>query len=285
MRLLDAVEEGLLASVAVVSMLSYSLDILPPPFNSLLFGGGAGLLTATALSARGKLHKADPLGEVGALPGVPADGETKAKEPARRSAEKEVLLKRYDRAFAEMLSRHGPGSRSETIQKMKPLLYQLSPDIKAWSGDMRLRVYLLMQEIAKDLNDPTYARASLGLLVLILSKGGAPAVEMATPIFREKILEMNKAPAYENERFLPRLLLMLDDYDPAKVESLVKEAIHVWGDEKFRAASGYLGLDELKARGMRSSIRGLIGGEIARAGWEIDRTALNRAVELYHEVS
>ena len=81
-------------------------------------------------------------------------------------------------------------------------------------------------------------------------------------------------PTYEKERFLPRLLLVLEDYDPQLVENLTKDAIHVWGDERFRASWEYLGLDELRARGVRSKVKGFLGGEIARAGNERDAKAL-----------
>lgn len=77
---------------------------------------------------------------------------------------------------------------------------------------------------------------------------------------------------------------MLDDYEPERVATLTKDAIHVWGDEQFNAASGFLGFDELRQRGLRSDIKGLLGGEIARAGVELDTNAMNRAVELYHYV-
>ncbi|MDA4115532.1 MAG: hypothetical protein OK442_03120 [Thaumarchaeota archaeon] len=193
-------------------------------------------------------------------------------------------MKKYDRAFAEMVSRHGPHSRADTLEGMKPILYELSPDIKAWTGDVRIRVYLLMQEIAKDLDNPASARASLGLLFLILSKGGNSALEMARPVFNEKILKMYQDPSYENERFLPRLMLLLDGYDSKHIEKLTKEAIHAWGDERFRAAGDFLGLEELEERSLRNRIKGILGGEIAKAGNDKDMTALNRAVELYHAV-
>jgi hypothetical protein len=167
---------------------------------------------------------------------------------------------------------------------MKPIIYQLSPDIKAWTGDARIRMYLLLQELRKDLDDPSCSRQVLDLLFLILSKGGSSAVEMARPMFRERIQEMYSKSVHENERFLPRLLLMLDNYDAKAVENLTKDAIHVWGDERFSAAWEYLGLEDLRERGLRNRLKGVLGGEIARAGTDGDMTALNRAVELYHAV-
>lgn len=229
-------------------------------------------------------RKASPIGEVGVLPGVAVRRHEKVPTPKPKSLEKERLLKRYDKAFSEMLSRHGSKSRLETLEKMKPLIYELSPDIRAWTGDMRIRVYMLLQEIAKDLSDPTYARASLGILVLILMKGGNSALEMARPIFSEKIHKMYDDPEYENERFLPRLVMMLDDYNPQRVRQLAKEAIHVWNDGRFQATREYLGFEELPDRALRNSVKGLLGGEIAQAGVDGDMTALDRAVELYHEV-
>ncbi len=228
--------------------------------------------------------KSDPVGEVGALPGVPVVRQAKASEAPRKSAESERLLRRYDRAFTEMLGRHGTYSRSEALERIKPIVYQLSPEIKAWTGDARIRVYLLMKELAKCLDDPASSKASLELLFLLLSKGGSSAMEMARPMLQEKIQQMYSKAAHENERFLPRLLLMLDDYDPQAVERLTRDAIHAWGDDKFSAAWPYLGLDELRERGLRNRLKGLLGEEIAKAGTQRDTTALNRAVELYHQV-
>ena len=284
LKILNAIGEAVLGSVAIISMYAYSLDFIPEPYNSLVLGGGAGLLTATVIATQAGRGKSQPIGEVGQLPGVPEKRRGRAPEPEGRSVEKELLLRKYDRAFQHMLSRHGPTSRLHTIEKMKPIIYELSPEIKAWTGDLRIRVYLLMQEIAKDLDDPAYAKASLGLLVLILSKGGSAALEMARPLFREKIQAMYLDTKYDNERFLPRLLLMLEDYEPNRIESMAKEAIHVWGDERFSAACEYLGFEELRARGVRSRVKGMLGEEIARAGVNGDRTALDRAVELYHNV-
>ena len=283
LKILTGIGEGLMATVAIISMYSYSLDFLPGGLNTLLLGGGAGLLAATVVATQKGRNKSEPIGEVGALPGMPEKQRVASRSPKGKTVEKERLMKRYDRAFAEMLSRHGPGSRADTLEKMKPIIYELSPDIKAWTGDVRIRVYLL-QEIAKDLSDPAYAKASLGLLVLILSKGGNSAREMARPIFSEQIMRMYQDPKYENERFLPRLMLMLEGNEPKQIEKLTKEAIHAWGDERFRAAGDFLGLDELDERGLRNRIKGVLGGEIARAGTDGDMTALNRAVELYHAV-
>ena len=139
---------------------------------SLLNAASEALKTSFSTISR---RKPKPIGEVGVLPGVHVKRHTKTPVPKPKSLDKERLLKRYDRAFAEMMSRHGAKSRLETLEKIKPLIYELSPDIRAWTGDMRIRVYMLMQEIAKDLNDPTYARASLGILVLVLMKGGNSA--------------------------------------------------------------------------------------------------------------
>lgn len=247
----------------------------------LLNAASEAVKTSVAIISR---RKPKPIGEVGVLPGVPTKRRSKVPAPKPKSMEKERLLKRYDKAFAEMLSRHGPKSRLEMLEKIKPLIYELSPDIRAWTGDMRIRVYMLMQEIAKDLGDPVYAKASLGILVLVLMKGGNSALEMARPIFSEKIHKMYNDPQYENERFLPRLLLMLDDYNPQRVKQVTKEAIHVWNDGRFRATREYLGFEELPDRALRNTVKGMLGGEIAQAGVDGDMTALDRAVELYHEV-
>jgi hypothetical protein len=240
------------------------------------------LLKAVSEAVLGR--KSDPVGEVGALPGVPVVRQAKAGEAPRKSVESERLLRRYDRAFTEMLGRQSTYSRSEALERIKPIVYQLSPEIKAWTGDARIRVYLLLKELAKHLDDPASSKASLELLFLLLSKGGNSAMEMAKPLVQEKIQQMYSKAAHENERFLPRLLLMMEDYDPQAVEKLTRDAIHAWGDSKFSAAWQYLGLDELRERGLRNRLKGILGEEIAKAGTQRDTTALNRAVELYHLV-
>lgn len=153
MNLLNAVSEAVLASVAIISMFSYSLDFLPAPYNSIMLGGGAGagLLTATVAAGKGRRGKSAPIGVTGALPGVPAGRPGKAGKSTAKPVEKERLLRRYDSAFTAMLTRHGPQSRAEALERMKPIIYQLSPDLKAWTGDARVRMYLLLQELAKAL--------------------------------------------------------------------------------------------------------------------------------------
>ncbi len=285
MKLLEAVGGAVLGSVAVVSMFSYLFDVIPAPYNSVIFGGGAGLFTATAVvGASSTRRKSAPIGTVGELPGVSGGESAKPRQDNGKPLDKQQLLKKYDRAFAEVLTLDGPGSRSEALERLKPILFELSPDIKVWSGDARLRAYLLMQAIAKDLEDPSYASSSLSLLALILSKGGSCAVEMAKPIFGEMIRRMYGDQRYRKERFLPRLLLELGDYEPQQVERLAKDAIHVWGDEQFAAASEYLGFEELRGGSLRNKLKGILGAEIAKAGVERDPTALNRAIELYHVV-
>ena len=271
------------SSVGAVSM--YSLEVLPAPYNSIAFGGGAGLVAA-AIASQAKIFnsKPAPIGLIGLLPGMPDKASGDTADHLGKPLERKRLLKSYDRVFGELTSRHGPDSRSATLERLRPIVYELSPEIKAWTGDARVRMYLLLQEIAKDLDDPSSAKANLELLFLILSKGGSSASEMARPMLQEKIQEMYRKPVYESERFLPRILLMLSDYDPEGLEKLTKDAIHVWGDAKFRAAWEYLGLEELKERGLRNKLKGILGREIAEAGNDRDATALNRAVELYHEV-
>jgi hypothetical protein len=221
---------------------------------------------------------------VGALPGVPAERVSRAPGSRGKPVEKERLLRRYDRTFNEMLARQGTVSRSDALEQMRSIVCQLSPDIKAWTGDTRIRMFPLLKELAKDLDNPSSAKPSLELLVLILSKGGNSAVELARPMLRGRIQELYDKSIHESERFLPRLMLMLDDYDPKAVENVTKDAIHVWGDDRFRAALEYLGLETLRERGLRSKLKGVLGGEIARAGNNGDETALFRAMELYQAV-
>lgn len=244
--------------------------------------GEAVLASAFATLKLGRV-KPKPLGEVGALPSVPEGSKMPASSKGKPH-ERERLIRDYDRAFAQLLSRHGQESMLEALERIRLIIYELSPDVRAWTGELRIRVYMLMMEMAKGLDDPAYAQASLALLVLILSKGGKSALEMARPIFWEKMQAMYHDSRHENERFLPRLMLMLEDYDPKQVETMAKEAIHVWGDTRFSASRDYLGFEELRERGLRNNLRDMLGGEIAKAGLARDMTALDRAVELYHEV-
>jgi hypothetical protein len=286
MKPFQAFARVLLSSVGVISMYSYMLDFIPAPYSSLVLGGGAGLLTATAVGTIVKRKTA--IGTVGELPGMPVKSAKSRKRSSNanvKDLDKERLLRKYDKAFTELMERQGSDSRSEVLERMKPIIYELSSELKAWTGDARLRAYLMMKAIAEDLDDPGLVKASLGLLLLFLSKGGSSALEMARPMFRDKIKEMYDKNANESQRFLPRLLLMLDDYDIKGVESLTKDAIHIWGEEQFRAASEYLGFDELKERGLRGEMKTFLRNEIERAGNDMDRIALERAVELYHEVT
>jgi hypothetical protein len=286
MKPFQAFARVLLSSVGVISMYSYMLDFIPAPYGSLVLGGGAGLLTATAVGTMVKRKGA--IGVVGALPGMPVKSVKSRKISSNvnvKDLEKERLLRKYDKAFTELMERQGSAARSENLERMKPIIYELSSELKAWTGDARLRAYLLMKALAEDLDDPNLVKPSLGLLLLFLSKGGSSALEMARPMFRDKIKEMYAKNNNESQRFLPRLLLMLDDYELKGVESLTKDAIHTWGEEQFRAASEYLGFDELKVRGLRGEMKTFLRSEIERAGNDMDRIALERAVELYHEVT
>jgi hypothetical protein len=286
MKPFQAFARVLLSSLGVISMYASTLDFIPAPYSSLVVGGGAGLLTVTAVGTMVKRKGA--IGVVGALPGMPVKSHKSPKKssaPRTKDLDKERLLRKYDKAFTELMERQGSAARSEMLERMKPIIYELSSELKAWSGDARLRAYLLMKAIVDDLDDPKLVQASLGLLLLFLSKGGNSALEMARPMFRDKIKAMYDKNAKESQRFLPRLLLMLDNYDEKAVESLTKDAIHLWGEEQFKAAREYLGFEELKERGLRSKMKSFLRAEIERAGNEMDRIALERAVELYHEVT
>jgi hypothetical protein len=283
LKLLNAVGKAVLGSAAIISMYSYSLDVLPEPYNALVFGGGAGVIAATIAATQRRRGKSLPIGVVGELPGVPAERASRSTRPQGKPVEKDRLLRKYDKAFSEMLARQG-SSRSDALERMKPILYQLSPEIKVWTGDTRIRMHMLLKELAKGLDNPSSARQSIELLILVLSKGGSSAVEMARPMVREKIQELYSKSHNEQERFLPRLLLILDEYDPKAVESLAKDAIYVWGDDRFRAATEYLGLETLRERGIRSKLKGVIGGEIAKAGDGGNVKALCRAMDLYQAV-
>ncbi len=284
MNIRRAIGETVKTSVAIISTHAYSLGLFSVPYYPDFVGEETQSWSAQAPEPKATFRKTEMTGLVGVLPGVPAERKRRSSAARKSSLEKETVMRRFDRAFGQMLSRRGQPSRLEAIERIKPMIYALSPEIRAWTGDARIRVYMVMKELADDLDDPACAKASIGVLVLILLKGGKSAVEMAKPIFGEKIHKMYNDPKYEGERFLPRLLLMLDDYAPERVATVTKEAIHLWGNDRFRAANCYLGLDELTERGLRSNIKGILGAEIANAGFERDATALNRAIELYHQV-
>ena len=200
------------------------------------------------------------------------------------SLERQMLLNQYDRAFTELMSRLGPGPKSEILETLNPILNQLSPELRAWSGDARLRAHLLMKEILKVLDDPACTASSLGILALLLSEGGVSALEMARPMFKDKVLAMYREPKFVNEWTVPRVLLMLEDYDPKLLESLMKDMIHTWDEERFNSAHHLIASKEIEQRGLKGSMKGFLRGEIARTGNERDNTGLERAVELYQEV-
>ncbi len=256
MRIASAIGEACLASIAVVSM--SSMDLVPAPYNSVLFGGGAGLLAATAMALKVKHKKSQPIGAVGVLPGVPAEHRGRSPQRNRKAPGEGADPKKVRQGLAELVSCYAPASRAAILERLKPIIYELTPEIRSWSGDVRLRVYLLMQEMAPDLSDPRLAKASLGLLVQILSKGGESALEMARPMFQQKIVEMYGRPEYDDEPFLPRVMLMLEDYEQHRVENVMRDAIHVWRNGQFRAASEYLGFDELALKGMKGKFRSFI---------------------------
>jgi len=275
LRSIRTLGASLLTSVGLIST--------PEPINAVAISGGAGGLTGTSLDTGSNLDSGElaTIGVVGALPGAPGNMRTNRTS---KSIDAKKLAKRYDDALLALRSRRAKEARLEALEGLKPILYELSPEIKAWTGDTRLRIYLLVQEVLKDVADPRSANAALGLLTLVLSKGGRSALEMLRPMVRDKIVAMYGESGYQSERFLPRVMLMLDDYNLELVEQVTKDAIHCWSDERFRAAGPFLGLDELKEKETRNKLKDMLGGEIAAAGVQRDPAALNRAVELYHEV-
>lgn len=187
-------------------------------------------------------------------------------------------------AFGAVRSRLGGRSKPDDFARTKHVIYELSPDVQEWDAATRELVYLVMQEIAADLSRPSSERKSLALLYTILTRGGKQAAEMGRPIFYEKVRAMYAEPCHKTEPFLPRVLLILAGYDAHEVENVTREAIHCWGDEQFRAARGFLSASELERNGLRGAIKSYLSGEIAQAGNHLDRTALNRALELYLQV-
>ncbi len=157
--------------------------------------------------------------------------------------------------------------------------------LQAWTGDVRLRVHLLTREMLHDVENEASARASMGLLLLILSKGGRSALEMIRPIVQEKVVSMYAKPDYQSERFLPRLMLMLDDFSLEPRGGGHEERHTLLERRAVQRGKRVLGVRRAKKRGLRSWMRGMLANEIARAGVERDRSALKRAVDLYNAAS
>lgn len=220
----------------------------------------------------------------GALRAGSPNGWRKTGERTLKSSQGSKRSDGNGRAFDHMLSRLGRGSKLDSFERMKHVIYELSPDRQEWDERTEEQVYLLMQEISADLDGSASARRSLGFLSTLLSKGGRPAAEMARPIFYDKVRAMYSKPKYRNEPYLPRILLILSGYDAHQLENVTKEAIHAWEEEQFRAARGFLSPSELQRNGLRNAIKDLLGDEIAQAGNTLDREALTRALELYLQV-
>ncbi len=279
MRILGRIAEAVVAGLGVASMYSYSVDMVPEPYNSLMLGGGAGLVAATVVTAQVRQGKKDNE--------TSSEGSQSAKErktPAKQKskAPQQSAMKSFDVAFHKLVSRQPDSSRVELLDSFTSIINRLSLEIAAWTGDMRIRVYLLLQEIAKDVDDPTRAKASLGLIDLILSKGGPSALEMARPMFAETILRMYTDPRFDEDKFVPRLHLMMEGYEAKSVEKVTREAIHTWSAKRFSAAGAYLGLEGLAERGIRQRVKNVLRTEITNAGLAHDGPAAHRAIELYH---
>lgn len=271
----------MLGSLSAVSMFSY--ELISPPYNWVALGSGVGLVAALAASKL-RSGKRPKLGLPGQLPGLPK-GKRVRYNPSRLNAvEKQRRLHSYDRAMSELVSGRGHRSRAEILAEMRVMLYELFPDLKLWTGDTRLRGYMLMREIRRGMDDPACQKTCLELLLMVLSRGGSSAVEAARPMFGDKIAEMYRKPEHNTERFVPRLMLLLNNYDPRQVENIAKEAIHGWDDGRFANSGEFLGLEALRGSPSRQGLKEILGAEIASAGVEGDYSALDRAVELYHEL-
>lgn len=193
-------------------------------------------------------------------------------------------MKKGERSIGARLFRRRELSRSEPSDVVNDVIYDLSSDPSTWTHETEERVNLMLMAISAELGETASARSSLSLLFVVLSRGGEKAVEMARPLFLERIQAMAHDPRHKNERFLHRILLMLEDYSPGRVNSVTREAIHLWGEEHFRSAGGFLGRRELHQRGLTPSVKGILGREIEEAGNRSDWEALRRALDLYHEV-
>jgi hypothetical protein len=284
MKASGAFGRRVIALVAVLSMASYPADLVPPPYNAALFGGGVALAGVIAQRTI-KRRKSKPLSPgFDLLPGVPKKTGRAAPHTVTHALEREILLRKYDRAFSKLLSAQEASARLESLEALKPMIYDLPGEIRAWNGDVRLRMYLLMREMTRNISEPAFANTSLGILVLILSKGGGSAVEMARPMFSDKLHEMYAGTFRTDERHLPRLMLMLEGYREEHVTALARQAIHDWDDDRFRSAGEYLGFDQLRGLEVRDKLKAILRHEIAQAGLDHDRKALDRAISLYHGV-
>jgi len=266
-----------MVSVGLASMSTGPLDLFPNPISPVLFGIGLGLFAVTMPLLKRQLLTpsiADPK----ALPKVP--GRSKVRLLSR-SSDKDGLLRRYDLAFADLKDQREALGRASAFERLKPIVFELGPELQAWRGEARLRVYLLLKEIAKDFDDPDVSKASTGLLVFVLSKGGPSAVDLARPLFYEKVSSMYADPSCRQIRFVPRLLLLLDNFEKERVETMTIDAIHFWEDQRFEASAEYLGFESLRGSEVQTGLKELLGKEISKAELANNESALARASELY----
>lgn len=193
-------------------------------------------------------------------------------------------MKKGERSIGARLFHRRELSRLEPCDVINEVIYDLSAEQDGWTAETQRRVDLLLHAISTDLDTPATARGGLSLLFVVLSRGGERAVTMARPLFLEKIQAMCHDPRHKNERFLHRVLLLLEDYSPGRVDIVTREAIHLWGEEHFHSAGGFLGRREVHQRGLTMSVKGILGREIEDAGNRSDWEALKRVLDLYHGV-
>jgi len=276
---LGVLGEALMAAAALASISFF--EVLPAPFNSVAVGGGVGMLAATSILERSR-RRSNAWGDAG-LPTVPKGGKG-PRGASMRTIDDARLLKKFDKLFAKFKSHEDSSAKAAALEELKPVVFALSSEIRAWRGDTRLRMFMLMSEIASNFDDKALVSPMVALLVSILSKGGESSLEVAKPMFRERVSAMYANPDFKNERFLPRLMLILDCFEEAIVERMAREAIHQWDEERFKASGEFLGFEELGPMAERDKLKAMLGQEISRAGLDQDNRALDRAVELYHTV-
>jgi hypothetical protein len=91
-------------------------------------------------------------------------------------------------------------------------------------------------------------------------------------------------PGFKEAKFVPRLLLLLDNFSKERIEAVTIDAIHLWDDGKFKASGEYIGFESIPDNEAQSELKGLLGKEMSKAQKDKDRSALTRASELYNLV-
>ena len=181
---------------------------LPALTSSITEGLGAGLL-ALAVTSSFAPFPSGPIGSVGVLPGVSRADELRG---VSKSAEKRSYLSSLGRAIDVLQSSDDPEARLNAIYEARFALYRLSPELRRWSGEVRLRVFVLLKAVARDLDNLRDAPACLDVITLVLHTGGESAGEMVKSVLGDKVEQAARSGMFNLEPSMSKLLLTLHEY-------------------------------------------------------------------------